>query len=181
VESPSNKSSLLGLVPVLALVVIIVVGYFLIAPSISALSDTENKIATSEANIKQYQNRIDTLTSLQTQVNQNADILKKISLAYPSNDQMPEILVQIENMARTSNLGVNTIQPTKSSTDLIVPINLSIQGDYIGFKAFLTKMENNIRTMNIKSINLSSSVKKDEGSMINATLNMEIVKAGGVK
>jgi len=178
-KSKSNSAMLITLVCVIA---IAGVGYFVINPGITGLKDASIKLDAKTKEAADLSDKITTLNSLQSQFTQATDTVKKLGLAIPSTDQMPEIMVQIETMASESGLRVNSIQPAKvtaageQTAQSSVPVTVSLQGDYPGLYAFLTKMEKDIRPMNIKSINIASATK-EESSVVNFTLNLEILKA----
>ena len=178
-----SKSSSAMFITLACVIVIGGVGYFVINPGISGLKDASVKLDAKAKEVTELNDKITTLKSLQSQFTQASDTVEKLQLAIPSTDQMPEIMVQIETMASESGLRVNSIQPAKETTagnvaesKASVPVTVSLQGDYPGLYTFLTKMEKDIRPMNVKSINIATATK-EETSVVNFTLNLEILKA----
>ena len=174
-ESPkSNRQALIAL---LCFVVIVGVAYFVINPSISGLKEVNAKIDAKNQEISTLKANINTLNTLKTQLEQAKDTANKLELAVPTKDDIPEILVQIENMAKDSGLKINSIQTTNEDTQGYVPISVSLQGDYIGFSKFLSELETNIRPMTIQTINMASAKQEEAPNIINFTLGIEVLRA----
>jgi len=175
-DKPTVRSNSQYVITVLCLIIIAAVAYYVINPFVSELKEVNIKLSAKNNQINQTQEKIIALQGLQTQFNAQKNLVSKMVVAAPVDAEMPEILVMIQNMAVASGLRVSAIQPTQTSVKTMVPVTVSLQGNYNSFTSFLTKLENNVRPMNIKTINLALA-QKEGSSEINSTLNLEILKA----
>lgn len=175
-DKPAVRSNSQYVIMVLCLIIIAAVAYFVINPFVSELKEVNIKLSAKNNQIEETQEKITALQGLQTQFNAQKNLASKMEVAAPVDAEMPEILVMIQNMAVASGLRVSAIQPTQTSVKTMEPVTVSLQGNYNSFTSFLTKLENNVRPMNIKTINLALA-QKEGSSEINSTLNLEILKA----
>lgn len=108
------------------------------------------------------------IDELSEQYKKAQDDLEKISLVIPSDPQLPEILIQFEEMAKRNGIIIGDIKFSqeqellkgeKSASNGIkaVKINIEAESDYFNFKKLLEDIEVNIRLMNIDSISFSRS------------------------
>lgn len=174
INKKNNQSSTIILISIL---VIAAVAYFFINSYISQIKDLNIKLSARSDEITQMQSKIDALNSLKNDFSQNSDKAKKLGLALPSGDQIPEVLVQLETIANSSGLKVSSIMPAKENAKNALSLSLSLQGEYPGLVSFISSLEKNIRPVNIKTINLASVTKENQSSL-NFTLGLELLKSG---
>lgn len=171
----SNLSSIITLVCVL---LIGVIAYFYLNPAISRLKDLNTKVAAKDKEINLLTDKINNLTQLQIKFNQNQAEVKELQLAAPSSDQVADILVELEAIGAKSGVKINSIQPSKDTQSSQVPVNVSVQGDYLALTNFVAATEKNIRPISIKSINLTSSAQAGGGVIINGNFSLNILRTG---
>lgn len=166
-----NKQS--GLIAILVLVIIIGLGYFYINPTVEDLRANKIKTEATKIEVKDLNEKKTALLSLETKMKNEVDKVNKLGLALPSNENIPELLTSIENIASKNSLRVNSVQPSKDSVNKeVVSLVVSLQGNYIGLKNFISDLEGNIRAANIKEVNIVSS-----DSNLNFTINIQFIKS----
>lgn len=93
--------------------------------------------------------------------------LQKLSLTVPPEPQIPELLVQLEDIARRNGLAVDDVQFNLPASDRlaslakptdknlgVVNVKIKMEGDYNNFKNFTADIEKNIRLMDISLASL---------------------------
>lgn len=90
----------------------------------------------------------------------------KIDRAIPKGQNVPDVLIQLENMASESNLILDSADftPVTAQTKETNPsggkslmINLVLKGDYSAFSRWLNLFESNLRLFDIRFVDFSSS------------------------
>lgn len=106
---------------------------------------------------------------------ENGEVLEKTSYILPSNQDIPNLIVQLEALAFENGLVleeltisvseermVGRVQETRSQEEEApkdyetLGVNFKLIGDYLAFKNFLKAVEENIRLMDINSVNFSA-------------------------
>lgn len=168
-SNPLNKKFIISLI-CLGATIVVLIG--LVRPAWQALQD--NRLA-----IKKLQSKLTLLEGLLNQTKklekEEAEIKEegqKILLALPEEKDIPALLVQFETLASVHNLVLNSIdfqevspqirrrpteEPKKTAAFSRLIVNLKVSGSYRFFKEYLNALENNIRAMNVQSINFSTA------------------------
>lgn len=104
---------------------------------------------------------IDELSSIYAAAEEN---LEKLSLAIPSESELPNLFIQLDNIAGRNGMAIEGIKfdiaksAENSSEGVgVVKINLDIKGAYPDFKKMLADIEKNVRLMDISSIDFSGT------------------------
>lgn len=177
-ESQIKKKESSSGVVLLSILAIIVIAYFLIYPSITKIKDLNIKLGAKTEEISSMQDKITALGIMKSALLSQQTTANKLSLAVPSNDQMPELITELDSMANASGLKIGSILPSQESIKTATSISVGLKGDYSGLVRFLTLLENNIRPINVKTINLVSGTK-DNASILSFTLGLQALKTGG--
>lgn len=130
-------------------------------PAINAANQSKIQL---KSDISELKTKISELGQTQTVVNRIKPSLSSLELALPNNDQFPEMLVMIEAMAKSSGLSevsaleIGTSDTAATNTNNYKPATFSITG--LGFYenaiVFLDNLYNNIRTVEINSVALTT-------------------------
>ncbi|MCL5795162.1 MAG: type 4a pilus biogenesis protein PilO [Patescibacteria group bacterium] len=168
-----NKNNI---ITIICLAAILLVGWFLLVPSVENLKNASLKVAAKDNEINAINKKVNDLNTLKSEFNNFQDEVNILSVAAPSTDQMPEILIQLQALAQKSGLEINSIQPNTASTKSLA-VNLGVKGGFPNMLIFLQNLEKNIRIMQVKTVNLAST-QKDNQTTLTATFGLEIVKAG---
>ncbi len=150
------------------------IGGFLVKPTISDISGLKDDIASAKV-MEMTINAKKSIIDSQQKILQNAKT-DKIKEIFPNSPGVPDLLVQVQNIAYQSGVSLQNISFTiidnsstkslltaKTSTlrgevtnDLpTVEISASVIGVYSSIKSFLNLIENNVRIMDVTNVNLS--------------------------
>ncbi len=97
-----------------------------------------------------------------------------IAQVVPATEEMPSLYIQMESLMSDSTISQPAYQlapPVRDAGSVKVPITVTASGTYGSLKAFLTKMETNIRPITFTSITLSQ-VTGTTGNASSAPLSL---------
>ena len=158
------------LILIIEVVLILVLGYFFfLAPKITAVTKAtqgdvthwEEQLATAKKNNARAKRLVDLYNSLGTT---QRDKLFKI---LPKNAQIPELMSQLEALFGSENLFMSSflVSEVNFGEGAVLPFKiLQVQivftkpDDYKAYRRVLSKLENNIRILNIQSVGYSDDV-----------------------
>ena len=167
-----NKHNIVSL---LSLIVILVIAVWVIYPNLNQIKDLNIKLGAKDKEISQAKQKINNLNTLKSEFNRFQEVVKQLEIAAPSEAQMPEILVQLETLAKRSGMEIISIQPTTTKNNQEVAVNLATNGNFASTLLFLRNLEKNARPIQVKSFTLDSA-KAGEGNL-SATFALGILKA----
>ena len=175
-NSKVKKSDLSSTIILLCVLVILALAYFVINPVINKIKDLNIQISAKTTEVQALQNKFSALEQLKVKFSQSSEEVKKLGLAIPTANDMPEILTQLENMAQKNGLKVSTISPAKDSKKGVEALNIGLEGEYPSLVNFISQTEKNIRLIDIRSISLATA-EKDGKTITSFTLGLEMLKA----
>lgn len=143
-------------------------------PNLISAHQSKNQLKSEVSDLKA---KLDEIKQAQSVVNHIKPSLSSLELALPNNDQFPEMLVMMDAMAQdsgltdVSTLNLGTTDASTTNTDSYKPATFSItaSGFYENAIVFLDNLYNNIRTVEINTITLSTA-GESEGGAEGATL-----------
>lgn len=167
----------------LVVIVLALAGYFYVVKAdidnwyklkAQALVDLKNQIAESQIeliNLAKVKKSYDVLAAEQ-QTN-----LSRLSQILPTSISLPQLVVQLEGLARQSGFSLNDINFASSQAisitnepnndhvkALTVNVALSGPGDYQNLKKLLTNIEQHIRLLDLLSLSLSSQSQTSQAN-----------------
>lgn len=159
------------LLPLLIVVIIIGLGYLVIQPLITTLKDLNTKIAARSEQITQMESKISNLKYLKGEFAKATADLDLLNIAIPKDSQMPEILMQLAQIAGKSGVQITSINPKSGEGE-----NLSIntQGDFASISSFIENLEKNLRPITIRAISFTSSKNQEGVSTMTANISLEV-------
>lgn len=156
---------------VLAFIGIIV---FLDIPEIQGVLDLRKKANNQKIIFLEKQELMAKIDRLKEDYQKNEDNLKRVDHILPSGKDEPNLIVQLEALALAGGLVLDHIElfsaqeqtvskaqkarivtEEQSKDYKVLTISLKLIGDYPALKAFLKAAEENIRLMDVQSINFS--------------------------
>lgn len=160
------------LILILAFIGIVV---FLDVPKIQGILGLRKEIKNQEEIFLEKQILLAKVEKLQKTYEENRESLEKTSYILPSDQDIPNLIVQLESLALESGLileGINfstegeslkdkATSARKTETGTIakdyqtMTVALELMGSYSGFKAFLQSIEENMRLMDVSSVDFS--------------------------
>lgn len=175
-----NLRSHLGIL----LLLVAVIGWIaVVRPQITNFSDQSMQVKVADAELTSYNQRLNDLQAIKGQGSAVSDLLKKMYLAMPRANQIPEVLVMIENIGSNSgvvmsgvSLGAASSNGTVSlNSTSAVPVSVSFTGTLDSVTKFLTAIRNNIRTASIEN----QSISADKSGTLSVTMQLGLVYQGG--
>ena len=117
--------------------------------------------------------------------------LYKLAKAMPSNDDVPDLLIELSRVTRESGVKVTTLSPSASTPSATggggtIPISLNVSGDFYSVTDLLYRLRNLVwvrngaleatgRLFSIDSVNLTPTA----GRTVTATITMHAFTYGG--
>lgn len=143
----------------------------MIQPTYDEIQGLRGKIQARQNLLAQQKNAVSQLTNLQNELqNQNiAQFQEAISLVFPLTENMPQALSQIETIAQTNGLNVQSItfsyqplKPSAAKTEIAKGIGtlrfrLKLLGSYEAIKEFVKTIETNVRLIDVAELKLNRS------------------------
>jgi len=195
--------------PVLILIITFLAGFFLVKPAVIDVLNLRAQVKQKKATLQARQDDLQILNELEQRYQSVMSSLEKTDIALPSEDKLPELLVQMENLAVENGLILSSLnfeagedgmseeqtpgspspnfgslrqaeemmmeqdmammeaeEPGMVMPSFIamlnsgpvqsLPIQINVSGSYNNFKNYLTGVENNLRLINIDSIDFTS-------------------------
>lgn len=114
-----------------------------------------------------------------------ANIQDDLSLVLPQEEQIPQALNQVANIARVNNLSIQSIeiqnlpfQPKATTqTSILVKrigslrMDVQLSGSYEELKAFVQTIETNIRLMDVRNLAITPSVNPNGAYAFTVTID----------
>lgn len=154
-----DKKRLFFSIIILAAIGLVIV--FLILPQVSRVKNVRSEIDNLKAELSRKTELSEKIDEMILKYNELVAKIQKIDLTIPKGPQKPELIVQIESLAKENGLILESIvfrEPTQKEAVgyKILNISLTLSGNYLAFKNFLTALEQNIRLMDVQLIDFSS-------------------------
>lgn len=151
--------------------------FFLLLPAWQDMNTARDKSAKAVEELEDWNSIIANIDQLSADYERSKDNLDKLALAIPSDSQVPELLIQLGEIAKRNGLVVSDIkfavkgetpaeQLKNPSKIKILETNLTVEGAYPDFKKFLGDIEKNVRLTDVMSVSFSSGEKEETGSKI---------------
>lgn len=156
-----------GTVIAIALVVIIFV-----MPLYDDVKSAKGYIEEKERIVSELETLITKTDEWRILLAKEKDVIGRVDLSLPRDKDMPNLIVILENLSSASGINLDAVafqnQESKRRRSLpnseteqkkinSVDLSMELIGSYPAFKSFLNKLENNIRSFDIKSIEFSES------------------------
>lgn len=156
---------------ILALVGVIV---FLDVPAVQGILRLKKDIKIQKETLLEKQDFLAKLETLKKDYQENKDIVEKVDYILPSGKDEPNLIVQLEALAIEGGLVLEGFEIIPSQEGIIgkaqgvrvqaesdskkyksLTVTLKLVGDYSSLKKFLGEVENNVRLMDVESIDFS--------------------------
>jgi len=157
--------------------------WFVFHPQNTANAEMREQIDARQAELQQLNKAMGTIGNLEREIKSLSQAIKYFQSKLPNEKEIDKILQEIWVLAETNHLntkGIRTLKKTTNSSFLETgsdqaeqPIAVELEGDFLGFYAFLLSLENQPRIMRIRKMHLQSS-EKDNNGQISASFEMSI-------
>lgn len=140
---------------------------FLTIPMIKQSRVTKAKLEERKAYLAERNKIIERIEQLQEEVRSWQEQVDRLDLALPTDPRLASILFQFQNFSTDSGLvmkdfGHSEISDTDFNGAQSVVVNLNLMGNYASIKAFMKKIEKNLRIVNVKNITFSAETREVE-------------------
>lgn len=174
------------IISLISLIAVFGIVFFLVIPLWSSVSDLKvdmNGLKLERVEIERFLTKSRQIERNYLELEEEA---QKVFLALPEGKDIPYLLIQFENIVRENGLlldGIKFSQTTeeekrsglkitrsssqedaqiKLPTEILnLSVDVSVSGSYEAFKNYLSSLENNIRLMDIKRIDLKSQAENE--------------------
>lgn len=155
-----------------ALSAIVMVVKFLIMPVFEDVSSRRTVREEKKEIIIELENLKKKTAQWRVDFSKAEESIVKMNLALPDEEDFPNLIVALENLAGSSGVILGSIDfgsairgrssAVKSDevNALTSDLTMQVRGTYEAFKLFLDKIESNVRVIDIQSINFSSDSAK---------------------
>lgn len=169
------------IISLISLVVSAVLVFVFIAPNWSSIKILRLEAVLLEQDVADLEELLSETQQIKEKYVRVEQDAKRIFLAIPKQEDLPYLLIQFEALAASNGLLLEAISfsqvektPKKKFTQettksqaantflKISHVNLSLSGSYNAFKNYLVALENNIRSMDVYSIEFAPYGYSDE-------------------
>ena len=155
------KGNSVGAISVLMLLVTVIGLIYYTWPKVAELKQAKADLAQAEADVTAGKEYIAKVQSAARKITEIAPQIELLNIAMPKAPDVPEALVQINDIVNANSLTITGLTPSVSE-DGNVNFTLTVTGDYPKLKQSLADIENNLRPL--KVVNISVNVNKDSES-----------------
>ncbi|MBU1292397.1 type 4a pilus biogenesis protein PilO [Patescibacteria group bacterium] len=167
-----NKRTVIILVNI---VLIVVLAFIFIKPSWDSIKSLKIKIAEQKQEVFNIENLLVKVQELEQKYQEVGKDVEKLSLALPKERDLPYLITQFESLTSNNGLLLESIEfndPSKTTTkrgekideDLVgltalfpyLSFDIELNGSYEGLRGYLESLEDNVRSMDVVSIDFSS-------------------------
>jgi Tfp pilus assembly protein PilO len=165
-------------IPIILILIFAAIVVFLNVPGVQKILDIRKQIDSSKQTFVEEQELMTRVENLVKLYEDNKESVEKINYIIPSGEDIPNLIVQLEALAFEQGLVLGKIEMTPKETVQegggdtqqeksvenykTLTINVSIMGTYDAFKNYLKAVEENMRLMDVNSLNFSSKSKGEE-------------------
>lgn len=180
-----------AIVAIVSVIVIILVAYFFIGPTVTFLKETNYTVATKGADLKLAQENLDNLKSLQSSLITKTDEVKALISALPAYADEEDLMTNLEAMASKEGMQLTGVAPaggtaaaeetggaasmeerqTASSLNEIM-FGANLRGSYQSLQKFMVDIENNRRPINVSNLSIVKEGAEAGASTLNATISL---------
>lgn len=171
-----------SLISFLIFLVSLTIGFVFVWPEFNK-TDILRSEKTSQENQREYlKDIVANIDELSAKYESAQDDIEKLALAIPSSPQVPELLIQIEDLVKGNgmilgNIGF-TLEGSTTSEEAspqngvkTIKLNVSADGNYANFKNLLKDIEDNIRLMDVIMFSFGEPDKETGFSKFSISLN----------
>jgi type IV pilus assembly protein PilO len=180
-RKPMPKGAVLALIVVGSLIFAFIGYSVLVKPQKKKVKDIQTQIAAKQATLDQYRAEAASAKAYVPPKIRVADVYR-LARAMPSTEDMPDILIELDDVAKSAGIQLDSISPggpTGGNGFQIVPITLQFNGDYYSITDLLYRLRTLVsvrhgqleatgRLFSIRNVTLSPS-----GSGLTANVSLE--------
>lgn len=160
-----------SLIPFLVFLVSVAVGFIVVWPEWKMVNELKGERVLQEGSLEDIKDTIANINELSNKYDKSEEDINKLAIAIPPTPQIPELLIQVEELVKKNGLILGNIdfsvegakgEGLSQDEVGIIAINVSVEGTYAGLKNILNDIEKNIRLMDVVSVSFSK-IDKETG------------------
>lgn len=160
-----------SLIPFLVFLVSVAVGFIVVWPEWKMVNELKGEKVLQEGALEDIKDTIANINELSNKYDKSEEDIDKLAIAIPPTPQIPELLIQVEELVKKNGLILGNIdfsvegakgEGLSQDEVGIIAINVSVEGTYAGLKNILNDIEKNIRLMDVVSVSFSK-IDKETG------------------
>ena len=149
--------------------------FYIYQPRIQKIKQLDSDIEITAQKIAEGKRIAASLTTLQEEYAALKKKLEFLEVMLPKEKEIPDLLVMIQDTLTEFNVDFSTFTPQnisweKDMTYGKMPIAMSLTASYFDLIAYLDRIENLPRLIDVKTLSLSKAGKEDEN--LNIAINM---------
>lgn len=173
---------------ILSLLSVSLFGWFAIKPTIQTILYLRREIADKQVINQQMEEKITSLIEAQAGYQKAQPSLLFLKQATPTDPELLELLLQFKHLAANVGVTIDTVQlPTApllgqestqsaDETQAPLPIQLSVNGNYVAIKSFIEGLLNMRRIAMVDSMKLSKNTSSNPIQGLSAQSIIDILK-----
>lgn len=166
----------IGYVPAGAVAVAILAIWFGLVPQFGAIGKTQSEIARLSGEVGNKTREVNALRKLLKDPGATGGTLNLLSLAVPSEPQIPELLIMVQAMA--TRAGLTLVNATPSATPAGTKMDITLKGGYSGMVNFLDILNRNLRPGVVQNFAIISQ-SNPEQSLVDTVGSLSVEFIGG--
>ena len=181
------KRRTIYLLAVVALIAVVLVGWFLlISPLRTKIAETDAQVQAQQKNLITARAKLARMEQTRQEADKNQGRLIELYKMVPSQDELPSLLLQVQDLATESGIEVMSISPSKGTAGAgfqAITLGLQFNGTYFDVNDFIYRIEQLVagpgRLLAVKDVNLAlgSSVKAGASPSLTVTMNVQAFKS----
>jgi Tfp pilus assembly protein PilO len=159
-----SRTLRLVIVGVVLVVIIVLAWFFLISPLRSDIDAVEASIETERANLSAAQAQLAQAEAIREEGEKNRGMLLELAKMVPEGEQIPSLLLQIQDLADQSGIAFIAVtpgDPIQSGDFDVIPLELEFTGTYFDLSDFVYRAEQMVagpgRLLAVKNLDLQLS------------------------
>ena len=168
----------------LAVVVVAMYYFFVLSPLRAKVADTQTQIDAAQIELVTLQSRLAQMAQSKQVAKQNEARMLELSKMLPNEDEIPSLLLQIQDLATESGIDFMTMTPSKSTEATVggyapVPMSLQFAGTFFDVNDFLYRTEQLAaapgRLLSVQTMTLAPVGTMTVGVSPTLTVNMTLL------
>ncbi len=157
---------------ILACIVWVVLGTYLVGlPFSEKLAVKTAELSQKEQEADRLAQRKEALSSLETKLAKYDTELQRLFVAYPTDEQVVEAMIQLQGMADRAGVAVADMKPAKSQVNGL-PVNLTTTGSYENTIKLLKEFELNLRPVKVEAFSFAKAT--DQSDNVTGTFQLSL-------
>lgn len=176
------KRRTIYILTVLALIVVVVAGWFLlVSPLRTKIAETDAQVQAQQKNLITARAKLARMEQTRQEAEKNQGRLIELYKMVPSQDELPSLLLQIQDLATESGIEVMSISPSKGAAGggfQAIMLGLQFSGTYFDVNDFIYRIEQLVagpgRLLAVKDVNLALGTTVKAGASPSLTVTMSV-------